>query len=79
MERVLEAAGATLPCRDSVDRRVVADVENRTGYIIDSPGQVGGYPRLITGTLLPDADEDGMPDVWEQQQGLDPNDPSDAE
>ena len=78
VERVLEDAGATLPRRDSVDRRVVADVENRTGHVIDSPRQAGGYPRLITGTPLPDADEDGMPDVWERQKGLDPDDPSDA-
>src|SRR5262245_19307264 len=28
--------------------------------------------------LLPDADDDGMPDSWELAHGLDPNNPDDA-
>lgn len=42
---VLRIAGASEP-RDTVDRRVVADVRNRTGRIIDSQNDVGGWPDL---------------------------------
>jgi len=75
---VLENAGATLPRRDSVDQRVVNDVLNRSGKIIDSPEQVGGYPVLDTGSPPLDSDHDGMPDEWELQWSLDPHDPSDG-
>lgn len=43
---VLAGAGATLPKRDSVDARVVADVDAGTGAIIDDPTDVGGWPDL---------------------------------
>ena len=34
--------GATLPKRDTVDRRIIANVKNSTGAIINSQSQVGG-------------------------------------
>ena len=77
-KEVLASCGATMLARDAVDERVTADVRNRTGRIIDSPAEVGGYPPLATGTPPSDSDRDGMPDDWEKQKGLDPNDPSDA-
>jgi hypothetical protein len=43
---VLSNAGARPLDRDPVDKRVVSQVKNRTGNIIDSPSQVGGYPTL---------------------------------
>ena len=78
MEIVLAKAGATAPKRDKVDRRIVDDVKNRTGKIIDSPEQVGGYPNLVGGTVPVDSDHDGMPDEWELQMNLNPNDASDG-
>ena len=77
-EAVLMDAGATRPARDAVDRRIVDDARNGGGRIIDSPGQVGGYPTLAPGTPAVDSDRDGMPDVWETANGLDPADPSDG-
>jgi pectate lyase len=77
-EQVLDGAGATLPKRDAADRRVVADVRNRSGSIIDSPTEVGGYPPLDRGTRPIDSDHDGMPDAWEAEHGLDPNNASDG-
>lgn len=45
--------------------------------LITDPRQMGGYPDY-QGTPRMDSDNDGMPDEWEQQFGLNPNDPSDA-
>lgn len=77
-EEVLARAGATLPARDSVDRRIVEDVYSGTGGIIDSPEEVGGYPDLQMGISPADSDHDGMPDEWELERGLDPQDPLDG-
>jgi hypothetical protein len=41
---VLSDAGATLPQRDPVDRRVVREVRTGTGRIIQSVGEAGGWP-----------------------------------
>lgn len=45
--------------------------------IITDPCQMGGYPEY-KGTPYVDTDGDGMPDQWEIENGLNPNDPSDA-
>jgi hypothetical protein len=45
LRAVLAGAGATLPRRDGVDRRLVREVEERTGSIIDSQREVGGWPE----------------------------------
>jgi hypothetical protein len=78
LEKVLAGAGATRPQRDPVDQRVVGDVQNRTGRIIDSPKDVGGYPKLKGGTPPADSDHDGLPDDWERPRGLNPEDASDG-
>ncbi len=77
-EQVLDEAGATAPKRDAVDSRVVSDVKDKTGSIIDSPEEVGGFPRFASGTAPVDPDHDGMPDDWEEKLTLDPSDPSDG-
>jgi hypothetical protein len=45
--------------------------------IITDVNQVGGYPEY-RGEPYKDSDSDGMPDDWETQHGLAPNDPTDA-
>ena len=45
--------------------------------IITDIRQVGGYPEY-KGTPYVDTDGDGMPDEWEVANGLNPNDPNDA-
>jgi hypothetical protein len=74
---VLERAGAPLPRRDAVDERILASVHDRRGKIILDPWDVGGWPRLASGTPPLDTDRDGMPDAWENRLGLDPQDPAD--
>ncbi len=75
---VLASVGASLPVRDPVDSRLIADVRNRSGKMIDSQKEVGGWPALQSGTAPVDTDNDGMPDEWEVQHGLNPKDPADA-
>jgi len=72
-EQILLHAGAVAPARDAVDIRIVRSVKERTGSVIDSPRDVGGWPVLDTGEAPADGDDDGMPDVWELANGLDPN------
>ncbi len=68
---------ASLPKRDVVDRRVIDNVRNRNGRIINHPNDVGGWPTLSCDPAPMDADEDGMPDDWEMKHGLDPTDSCD--
>ena len=46
--------------------------------IITDPRQMGGYPEYSKWEPWKDTDGDGMPDEWESENGLNPNDPSDA-
>lgn len=71
--QVLARAGAVLPLRDAVDKRIVQDVRQRTGHIIDDPSEVGGWPVLPTAQAPVDSDHDGMPDGWETDHGLRPH------
>ncbi|MDT0677577.1 DUF3826 domain-containing protein [Autumnicola musiva] len=83
-ESVLEKAGATLPRRDAVDTRVVEMV--RTGKtttetgIINDVSEVGGYPQLTydPAKVPVDTDGDGMPDEWENEYNLNPENPEDG-
>jgi hypothetical protein len=75
---VLGNVGATLPVRDAHDQRIINDVRNGTGRIINDPSDVGGLLVMASGTPPVDTDGDGMPDEWEKQQSLNPNDPADA-
>jgi hypothetical protein len=70
LEDVLAGAGAGVPARDAVDQRVVDEVRNGSGGLIDSPSEVGGWPSLDPGQPSADGDHDGMPDGWETERGL---------
>lgn len=86
-ENVLKYAGASYS-RDTLDQRIINDVKNRTGNFIDVQGgfphgtayekTVNAWPALVTITVPDDNDKDGIPDVWEKRNGLNPADPSDA-
>lgn len=76
-ERVLALAGASL-ARDAVDLRLVDDVRQRRGRLINSQTEVGGWPLLRSAPPLQDTDRDGIPDAWEVAHGLNPHDPEDG-
>ncbi|MCP4607409.1 MAG: pectate lyase [Planctomycetes bacterium] len=73
---VLGGAGASL-VRDAVDKRLMKDIKNRTGKLLDSQDEVGGWPELKSKRAPKDADRDGMADAWERANGLDPKNPED--
>jgi pectate lyase len=79
---VLASAGATLPHRDPVDLRIIEEVKTgkplHNNGIVKDPSDVGGWPELKSTPPPVDSDHDGMPDAWEKQYGLNPNDPSDG-
>ena len=88
-EKVLEFTGASL-VRDTVDKRILRDVTTGTATfmtggngsingIIDTQNHVGGWPQLNALPAPADTDEDGMPDLWEENHGLDKNASSDAQ
>ncbi|MGN6402174.1 MAG: pectate lyase [Flavisolibacter sp.] len=86
-ELVLKSAGASFR-RDTLDERIINDVKNRTGGFIDVQGNyphgtpyeqtVNAWPGLKSLPPPKDSDNDGMPDEWENKNGLNPNDASDA-
>ena len=75
---VLAKAGARVPLLDTIDQRILAEVNNGTGGIIHHENDVGGFPTYASGTPYPDTDGDGIRDEWETAHGLDPNDAADG-
>ena len=76
-ETVLSKAGCSLH-RDAIDIRIVNDVRNGTGKLINTQTEVGGWPELQSTNAPLDSDDDGIPDEWENTFGLNPIDPLDA-
>ena len=75
---VLANSGALVPFRDTVDQRVVNDVIRRSGGVINSQDEVGSWPDIVGLDYPQDTDNDGIPDDWEIEHGIDPQDPTDA-
>jgi len=75
-ELVLQKAGTTLPRRDPVDGRIVSDVRNGTGKIINNENEVGGWPAYVSGEPPVDSADDGIPDQWKKTHALPLNEPN---
>ena len=81
-QNVLKYAGASFK-RDTLDARIIEDVKNRKGTLIDVQGNyphgtayektINAWPTLKLLPALIDDDNDGMPDEWEKQMSLNPN------
>ena len=76
-ETVLSKAGCSLH-RDAIDTRIVGEVRNGTGKLINTQSEVGGWPELQSAESPLDTDYDGIPDEWETKYGLDPTNSLDA-
>ncbi|RKE95315.1 T9SS type A sorting domain-containing protein [Ichthyenterobacterium magnum] len=63
---ILSHVGASLPNRDAVDIRLINQYNNGNGALARS----GVYPQIANGTAPVDTDDDGMPDSWEIENGL---------
>ena len=84
---VMINAGASFK-RDTLDERIISDVKNRTGRFIDVQGgyphgtpydkTISAWPQLKSFPALMDTDKDGMPDEWENKNGLNANNSADA-
>ena len=90
-EKVLQYARASLS-RDAIDSIMVYDTRNNKASFTGGGGNLPGiinsqedcvyngtsaWPELKSETAPLDSDRDGMPDEWERENGLDPNDPED--
>ena len=61
-----------------MDRRIIENVKTGNGRIINSQKEVGGWPDLKSAPAPRDSDGDGMPDDWEKQHNLNPEDAADG-
>jgi hypothetical protein len=86
-ESVLKSVGASYK-RDTLDERIIDNVKTRSGNFIDVQGgfphgtayemTVNAWPVLKSVPASTDNDKDGIPDDWEQKNGLNPADATDA-
>ena len=83
-KKVLAKAGTVK--RDAIEQRVVDEVRQGTARyrgtqgslgFIDSPADAEGWPLYAAVAAVADNDHDGMDDVWELRNGLDPKNPND--
>lgn len=82
---ILNGAGASLPKRDPVDSFMITELASlgTSGITISTFTNENLLPMggvgIVRGGLAPvDTDRDGMPDEWELQHGLNPNNAADG-
>jgi hypothetical protein len=81
---VIDSVGASYPRRDQVDSLLAEEVRSRgtKGYYVyresDLPFTNGGVGTVFNAPAPLDTDSDGMPDNWEDANGLDKNNAQDA-
>ncbi len=76
--RLPATVGASYPWRDAVDLRIIEQITENKGKLIDSQEEVGSWPAVPQGTAALDSDGDGIPDAWEKAHGLNAKDASDG-
>ncbi|WKK66824.1 T9SS type A sorting domain-containing protein [Lutimonas zeaxanthinifaciens] len=66
---ILGEGGVGTFSRNDAEKRVINYVTDKSGgRLIDDPSEVGGYPRIPSGTIILDSNNNGIPDgeegVW---------------
>jgi hypothetical protein len=69
-EKVLNGAGANYPKRDSIDARVVAQVKNQTGGIVNHETEVGGFLNFPSATRQGELIDNCIPKDWAQVNNM---------
>ena len=81
---LIEQVGAYLPQRDQVDQLLIEELAShgkKGAYMYEESDNGlthGGVGELKSGDLPLDTDKDGIPDIWEDEHGLDKHDSTDA-
>ena len=81
---IIENVGPRYPRLDQVDALLINEVASKgtEGLYVyretDLPLANGGVGEVFNGPVPLDSDADGMPDAWEDANGLNKNNPSDA-
>ncbi|MDD4991080.1 MAG: T9SS type A sorting domain-containing protein [Paludibacter sp.] len=80
---VIDSVGACIPARDEVDKYMINELKSlgTTGALINAEadlGLPGGVGYVFSAIKQVDTDNDGMPDSWEDANGLNKNLASDA-
>ncbi len=82
-QMIVQDVGASYPARSEVDKSLIGELTSlgKKGALISNEsalGLSGGVGTLAAGTRAKDTDNDGMPDTWEDANGLNKNDATDA-
>lgn len=82
-QRIVKDAGASFPARSEVDKYLIAELTSlgKKGALISDEsalGLSGKVGAIASGTRAKDTDNDGMPDAWEDANGLNKSDATDA-
>jgi pectate lyase len=71
---LLKQGGASIPSRDAIDSRIITELKERKGKIIDSQSEKGGWNILSSRSSRVDENENGIADTWEEDYSMNEGD-----
>lgn len=80
---IVDSVGPVIPFRDEVDKYIISEIKSlgTLGALINGEADLAltnTVGNIFSSTKTADTDKDGMPDAWEDANGLDKTNPSDA-